>query len=81
MIKAKAKLTAKWQITLPAVVRERLGLRVGDTLEFVEEPDGTWRIRRRAGEGPFDRYIGFLQDLAGRDPDEIVREIRGHDPC
>lgn len=79
MRKESARITSKWQITIPAAVRVRLGLRVGDVLEFLEEPGGVWRVRRRAEEGPFDRYVGLPKELAGHDPDELIREMRGRD--
>lgn len=41
---SEAKLTSKGQITIPKAVRERLGLRTGDRVEFVEEAPGVYRI-------------------------------------
>ena len=72
----QAKLSSKGQVTLPKDVRRRLGLKTGDTIEFIEEPEG-YRIYKRVISSPFDAYVGYLKDLAGRDPDEIVREMRG----
>jgi AbrB family looped-hinge helix DNA binding protein len=37
-------LTSKGQITIPAEVRQRLGLQTGDRVEFIEI-DGTFAIR------------------------------------
>ena len=70
-----SKVTSKGQITIPKEVRERLGLRPGDELEFVEEA-GTFRIRKHLGYNPFARWEGYLRHLAGHDPDELVREMR-----
>lgn len=73
-----ARMTSKGQLTVPKAVRERLGLRPGDEVEF-DEVDGVFRIRKRIRRSPFDRYVGYLGDQATVDPDAIVRELRGHD--
>ena len=70
------RLTSKGQVTIPKSVRDRLGLHTGDVVKFVESPEGI-RIQRRQGENPFERWRGFLSDLEGLDPVEVVREMRG----
>ncbi|MBC7080615.1 MAG: AbrB/MazE/SpoVT family DNA-binding domain-containing protein [Methanothrix sp.] len=72
----KAKLTSKGQITLPKRVRVRLGLAMGDVVEFVED-GGEFRLRRHVGESPFAPYRGHLSRLRGESPDAIVEELRG----
>lgn len=71
-----ARVTAKGQVTIPKKIRRRLGIKAGDELEFVEDREGV-RIRKRVQESPFHAYRGYLCELAGHDPDEIVREMRG----
>lgn len=44
------RLTEKGQVTIPIRIRDELGLRPGDEVEFVHEKDGV-RIRR-AAESP-----------------------------
>lgn len=73
---AKARMTNKGQITVPKQVRDRLGLQPGDEIEFTEE-DGVIRIGKRVPGSPFERWRGFLEELAGTDPDELVDEMRG----
>lgn len=73
---AKTKITTKGQVTVPKDVRDRLGLRPGDELEFIEER-GVFRLRKRLPPTPLRKYRGFLKDLAGTDPDELVRKMRG----
>jgi len=73
---ATAKLTAKGQITIPRDVRERLGLRPGDEIEFVEDRQGV-RLRKRVPVSPFKKYRGNLKPLAGCDPDELLDQMRG----
>jgi len=72
----KSKLTSKGQITIPKDVRERLGLRPGDEIDFVEDKVG-FRVQKRILASPFKRYRGYLNDLAGSDPDDLVEQMRG----
>jgi hypothetical protein len=39
----------------------------------------TAKIRKRVRRSPFDRYLGYLARKRGQDPDDIVRELRGHE--
>ncbi len=71
-----AKITSKGQVTIPKVVRERLGLRPGIEIDFVEDHGG-FRIEKHLDASPFGNYRGFLKDLAGRDPDQLIEEMRG----
>jgi len=73
---AKTKITSKGQITIPKGVRDRLGLRPGDEIEFVEDR-GQFRVEKRVPASPFLKYRGYLKHLAGRDPDELVEQMRG----
>ncbi|MFH1141511.1 MAG: AbrB/MazE/SpoVT family DNA-binding domain-containing protein [Chloroflexota bacterium] len=72
----KTKITSKGQVTIPKEVRERLGLRPGDELEFVEE-DGVFRLMKRVDPEVFKKYRGYLKEWAGQDSDDLVREMRG----
>jgi len=72
----KTRITSKGQVTVPKNVRERLGLRAGDELEFTEE-DGVFRLRKRIDPDVFKKYRGYLKDLAGQNSDELIQEIRG----
>jgi antitoxin PrlF len=72
----KARVTSKGQITIPKPVRDRLGLRAGDEVEFVEDASGI-HLRKELVESPFKPYRGFLKQLKGQDPDQLIEEIRG----
>ncbi|MBI2919246.1 MAG: AbrB/MazE/SpoVT family DNA-binding domain-containing protein [Chloroflexi bacterium] len=72
----KTRITTKGQVTVPKEVRERLGLRPGDELEFVEE-GGVFQLGKRVDPAVFQKYRGYLKELAGRDSDDLVREMRG----
>lgn len=41
----EAKMTSKGQITVPAEVRRRLGLRAGSRVDFVATRDGSYELR------------------------------------
>ena len=72
----KARITSKGQLTIPKPVRDRLGLKPGDELEFIED-GGAFRINKCVGPSPFRKWRGFLKELAGQDPDELLEEVRG----
>jgi AbrB family looped-hinge helix DNA binding protein len=71
-------LTTKGQVTIPKSVRDGLGLRPGDEVEFVAEA-GEYRLRKVLRANPFTRYRGYLGGLAGQQPEALVRDARGHD--
>jgi AbrB family looped-hinge helix DNA binding protein len=41
---AAATITSKGQVTIPVEVREKLGLRAGDRIEFLLQKDGTFKV-------------------------------------
>ncbi len=71
-----AKVTSKGQITIPKEVRKRMGIQPGDQLEFVEN-GGLFHLRKYFDDDPIDKWVGYLEHLAGQDPDDLVREMRG----
>lgn len=59
-----ATLTSKGQVTIPASVRTRLGLRTGDQIDFVLAPDGDVRLKaKRTG---FEELRGVLRSTRRR---------------
>lgn len=72
----RAKVTSKGQITVPKEIRDKLGLRQGDELVFRETTAG-YLIEKEVQESPFDKHIGSLSHLKGKDPDTLIEEIRG----
>jgi AbrB family looped-hinge helix DNA binding protein len=71
-----AKVTTKGQVTIPKKVRDGLGIRPGDELEFVQDRRG-YRVEKRIRVSPFGKYRGYLKHLAGKESDELVEEMRG----
>ena len=72
----RARMTSKGQLTVPKAVRESLGVKAGDELEFVQD-GGSFVLRKRVIATPFAEYRGYLGHLAGQDPDALVMETRG----
>lgn len=58
-------ISSKGQITVPREIRNRLGLKEGDRVEFVVEDDRTTIRPARAFENPFVKYVGALPAFAG----------------
>lgn len=72
-----AKITSKGQLTLPKKIREKLGVRPGEIVGF-EEVDGLIAISKVVPTSPFDKWVGRLEHLEGRQSDDLVKELRGH---
>ncbi len=71
-----AKVTTKGQITLPKEVRERMGVEAGDEIDF-EEKRGLYILKKKIKPSPFDKWMGYLKQKKGEQPDEIVEALRG----
>jgi AbrB family looped-hinge helix DNA binding protein len=66
-----ATMTSKGQVTVPASVRQTLGLGPGSKVQFIELPDGRYEFR--AGTVPVQSLKGFFGPWAG--PAITVEEI------
>jgi len=73
-----ARVTSKGQVTIPKVVRERLGVHPGEDVGF-EEKDGLLVVSKVVTKSPFDKWVGRLKHLRGQRSDNLVKEARGHD--
>lgn len=76
------KVSSRGQIVLPVEVRESLGLREGDRVEFRSSNVG-WVITKHQSENVFQRYVGALRRrdaLQGMSSDEFLNETRGRVP-
>ncbi len=70
----KSRVTERGQITIPKRLRERLGIRPGQILEF-EADAGRLVATKVTPRDPVDAVYGTLG--TGRSTDEYIDEIRG----
>jgi len=70
-------ISSKGQITVPLEIRNRLGLKKGDRVEFVVADNGTTIRPARAPENPFVKYVGALPVFTStREVNAWVRALR-----
>jgi len=78
-------MTVKGQVTIPKRVRDALGLKPGDEVDFVLTEGGAVAVRRAgppAASGRpdrFDRALGAATVPLGCSVDEYMKMIRGED--
>jgi antitoxin PrlF len=70
----KATVSEKGQVTIPKALRERLGIRPGEELDFDEE-EGRLVARKLSPRDPVDAVYGILE--LGLPVDELIDEMRG----
>jgi antitoxin PrlF len=87
MERISAKVTSKGQVTLPAKLRQRLGIRPGDRIDFVEAETGNIEIvaRRRTladlrGIVPYDgpplsdeEIVSWVEEARSARAESIIR--------
>ena len=76
-------LNSKGQVTIPAHLRVKYGLHVGDEVEVVEVGDALQIVRAEGAESRGQRLVRRLRntatsrEVAGMSTDEIMRLLRG----
>jgi antitoxin PrlF len=70
----KAVVSEKGQVTIPKPLRDRLGIRPGEVLEFREE-HGRLVAEKVRSRHPVDDVYGLLAD--GTSTDALIHELRG----
>ncbi len=73
----KATVSEKGQVTIPKRLRERLGIRAGQLLDF-EESEGVLVARKAGSADPVGEIYGSLN--LGEPVDDFVRRVRGPHP-
>lgn len=76
-------VTTKGQVTIPQDVREDMGIRPGDEVDFVETESGEYRILKVApttaeGGDPFEKYRG--RAASDESMPARMRRLRGEYP-
>jgi AbrB family looped-hinge helix DNA binding protein len=72
----KTRVSEKGQVTIPKKLRDQLGIRMGDELDFDVE-QGRLVATKVADQDPFDAVWGTLRLPAGMSVDEAIDEMRG----
>ena len=75
----KSTISSKGQITVPAKVREKLGLVPGSVVHFEVREGGAFLMKGHRGEHPVDVVYGRLK--LDRPVDEVVDAMRGPRPA
>jgi len=71
-------VSSKGQITIPAELREEMGLRAGTPVVFERRPEGALLRRGTQGVHPVDRAFGRLR--LGVGVDALMDDMRGPRP-
>ena len=74
----KSVVSEKGQVTIPKRLRDRLGIRAGEVLDF-EEEEGRLVARKASAVDPVDAVYGVL--VLGVSTDEILDQLRGPGPA
>ncbi|MFC4447577.1 AbrB/MazE/SpoVT family DNA-binding domain-containing protein [Halorussus aquaticus] len=69
-----SRVTSKGQVTIPKEVRERLGIRPGDEIEF-EETDEGYVLKKEVEEDRFEKWRGAAE--TDETVEERMRDLRG----
>lgn len=70
----RATVSEKGQVTIPKALRDRLGIRPGQVLEFSDDR-GRLIAVKAADRDPIDAVYGILK--LDRPVDELIDEMRG----
>jgi AbrB family looped-hinge helix DNA binding protein len=71
----KTTVSEKGQITIPKALREKLGIRPGQVLDFSADDRGRLIATKASTRSALDELYGVLN--LGKTTDEIMRELRG----
>jgi len=72
---ARSTVSEKGQVTIPKSIRERLGIRAGQVLEFDEDAEGRVVASKLSTRDPVDDLYGILRVEGGTD--QLIERLRG----
>lgn len=73
MAAAHSKITSKFQTVIPRAVRERLGLKTGDTLRYSLAEDGAVTVEK-AAPSEDDPFASF-HEWSSREDERLYRDL------
>ncbi|MCL4287811.1 MAG: AbrB/MazE/SpoVT family DNA-binding domain-containing protein [Thermoleophilia bacterium] len=76
-VRNRGTVTERGQVTIPKHLRDRLGIRPGEVLEFSEAGEGLLTARKASPQSALDAAFGALE--LDRSTDELMAELRGVD--
>jgi antitoxin PrlF len=76
----KSTISSKGQVTVPAEVREKLGLEAGTTVLFEVREDAVLLRKGAVGEHPVDQVFGVLGPRKPVDALALLDKMRGPRP-
>ena len=71
-------ISTKGQVTIPKKIREKLGIKEGDIIEFIEENGLVYLQRKRSiekEEKKFRQFKGMIKSSITSD--QFIKELRG----
>jgi antitoxin PrlF len=73
MAAAQSRITSKFQTVIPREVRQRLGLKTGDTLTFKFAEDGLVTVEKavNAEDDPFATF----EEWSSKEDDRLYRDL------
>jgi len=71
----KSTVSEKGQVTIPKELRDRLGIRPGETLEFAEDIGGQLTARKAPARDRVDAVYGVLENA--EPTDRRIDRLRG----
>ncbi len=75
----KSTISSKGQVTVPAALRDKLGLAAGTAVQFELREDGVLMRKGGGGAHPVDQVYGRLK--LPKSVDVLVDEMRGPRPA
>ena len=77
MTSVESKITSKGQVTVPLAIRQQLGIRTGDRVEWTPREDGVLELRK-VGRTTLEDLVGILgrppRQGSVEDMDQALRE-------